>query len=227
MLKYTLNFKFIGLIMKLICFSDTHLNSLPELLKGQEADLFIFAGDALSRGDWREWRQFYSDLKLVRKQCKDFVTVFGNHDFYVEENPQLVREELADIGIHLLMGEEVTIQGLRIYGEPHVPQFYDWAFMKSEEKLVYVYDQIPEGLDILVTHGPAYGILDKNARGEYCGSVSLKNKLFSMERPAKIHISGHLHESWGYFDSGKIKHYNVSILDDNYMWTNSVTEIEI
>lgn len=46
-------------------------------------------------------------------------------------------------------------------------------------------------MDLLLTHGPPFGILDTNRKGEHSGSKALLN-LVERVKP-KVHIFGHIH----------------------------------
>jgi hypothetical protein len=59
-----------------------------------------------------------------------------------------------------LENSSVNVFGYNIFGSPNTIEFFDWAFEKNEEELDQIYSQIPENTDIVVTHGPAYEILD-------------------------------------------------------------------
>lgn len=57
--------------------------------------------------------------------------------------------------ITYLQGSAVEIEGLKIYGSPWQPEFQGWAFnLPRGPRLREKWRLIPEGLDILVTHGP-------------------------------------------------------------------------
>lgn len=48
---------------------------------------------------------------------------------------------------------------------------------------------------ILVTHAPAHGILDKNRHGISIGSKNIRKTI--IDREIKLHLFGHVHESFG------------------------------
>ena len=58
--------------------------------------------------------------------------------------------------------------------------------------------KIPANTDIQITHGPPYGILDKNRVGFSAGCPSLKRAVKRIQ--PKLHVFGHIHE-----DSGMVK----------------------
>lgn len=58
----------------------------------------------------------------------------------------------------------------------------------QSEKL---WKDIPKDIDVLVTHGPPYGILDFTIRKEYAGCKGLL-KFVEIIKP-QAHIFGHIH----------------------------------
>ena len=88
----------------------------------------------------------------------------GNHDRIVEEQTLLCREILKQKikNSTMLIDEEFTLNGIKFYGSPRTPEFFDWAFMyKRGKKAELIWSNIPDDTDILITHGPPKGILDK------------------------------------------------------------------
>lgn len=163
--------------------------NFPELPDG---DILIVAGDATHLGEIDEIVEFNAWLGKQTFKTKLFIP--GNHDFLFESNERLARELLPNATV--LIDEYIEVEGLKIYGTPYVNRFYDWAFMKGEAQLAYDHwSKIPEGLDILITHGPPFSILDRNGRMDFCGSTTLYE---AVKRLApKIHVFGHIHESYG------------------------------
>lgn len=113
---------------------------------------------------------------------------------------------LRALGIHYLQDEGVTItaplpdgtsQSLNVYGSPWQPEFYDWAFnLPRGAALDEKWAKIPAGTDLLVTHGPPHGILDKAEDGYLCGCEDLRRHVFGRVRP-RVHVFGHIHEGYG------------------------------
>lgn len=58
------------------------------------------------------------------------------------------------------------------------------------------FNDIPENIDVLITHGPAHGRLDRTLEGETWGS----RELFDAVKRVKplVHLHGHLTESRGF-----------------------------
>ena len=146
--------------------------------------------------------------------AKDIVFIPGNHDFVFQRHPLTPMPE----HVHLLIDSGVEVSGVKVYGTPWVPRFGNWAFMLEEFALKDKYAAIPAHVDILLTHGPAYGICDTVAgETETLGSTALlaaireKNPVFNLF--GHIHTGSHeLHRD----DASGTVCVNVSLLDEEY-----------
>ncbi|MFN8395634.1 MAG: metallophosphoesterase [Bacteroidia bacterium] len=120
----------------------------------------------------------------------------------------------------------VEIEGVKIWGSPIQPWFFDWAFNRQRgADIAKHWALIPEDTDILVTHGPPYGILDRTDDGKLVGCEELI-KVVERIRP-KIHVFGHIHEAHGSLIKDGTHYVNASILNLRYMrvWDATVVEI--
>src|SRR5262249_28918150 len=99
-------------------------------------------------------------------------------------------------------------EGLKIYGSPWTPLFCDWAFMLPDADLASKWDKIPSGLDVLITHGPPFGILDWTNRKEHAGSATLINRVHEVK--PRLHVFGHIHEAAGRTESNGTTFLNAS-----------------
>lgn len=220
---------------KLTCvfLSDTHLqHNLTNLPSG---DVLCHSGDFLNSGSYKNWLKFKNHLLVTAVNFKYVLLVPGNHDHFVENDTQFVREELKGTNITLLVDEEIEIEGKRFYGSPWTPRFGPWAYMKDRGKdLAAVWANIPEGLDVLITHGPPVGIMDDVKIGGRInvGCVDLKARLLKMKDPPKVMVFGHIHRDFG--DHNTFYHpklptlfINASICDNNYDPINSPVVYDI
>ncbi len=220
-------------MVKIAAISDLHLTTpLWDVLKGIRADILVMAGDMLNSGSQMDWIRFINQLGQIREQFSGVCYSPGNHDWYTQEFTSLCRSNLEQLNVHLLINEGIEMEGLKIWGSPVTPTFGHWAWMKDRgDPTREVWDQIPEGLDLLVTHGPSFGILDElEWNGEHVGCEELRAKLDSMDSPPLCHASGHIHSSYGSKvwenQKGKtIRSFNVSICNEQYSPTNPVTII--
>jgi Calcineurin-like phosphoesterase len=144
--------------MRLVVISDTHglhdrIESLPE------GDVLVHAGDFMNSGS--DPKDISSFNQWLRKHpFKHRVVCAGNHDRYFENMPGIARGPLTDAVY--LENNGITIDGISFWGSPYTPKFMNWAFMYPRGNRAKRYwDQIPFGLDVLITHGPPRGILDQ------------------------------------------------------------------
>lgn len=178
--------------MKIIAISDTHDNHRQ--IKIPEADMLIVAGDFTCHREPIIAR--YSDFHnwITEQPVKYKIVVAGNHDTLFEKQNDLARQMFHNVTY--LEDSGVEIEGLKIWGSPWTPEFAGWAFMKPDHELEERWQHIPRDIDILITHGGPYGILDENLEGQYCGSSSLLKRIHEL-RNLKYHIFGHIHEAKG------------------------------
>lgn len=208
--------------MKIVAFSDIHWQ-LSKLSDVPEGDVLVYAGDWCYGDTVRTTIQFASKIKTFKAQTK--IVIAGNHDTLAESNPTLVKNIFNENGIIYLQDSGVTIQGINFWGSPWTPEFNNWAFMKEDRLLKYQWDKIPKNTDILITHGPPFTILDKVDHYKSVGSETLESSVLS--KKPKVHIFGHIHDSYGHQQSKHTYFYNVSLLNDQYELVNKPTIIEV
>lgn len=187
-----------------VATSDTH-GFLPDI---PPCDLFLHAGDFCPT----ENHSIKYQYKWLRKHfcpwlnsipAKHVVFCAGNHDFAFERpHARKIIDEYTNENVHYLQDETIKLLGLKIHGSPWTPTFFDWAFMRPDWELMPVWNKIPHTVDILMTHGPAHGVLD-HSRGMSVGSESLAERLKSVE--FKVHVFGHVHHCHGVTYDGKSK----------------------
>jgi len=208
--------------MKIICFADTH--RCIERLVLPKIDVVICAGDFCNNGSLEDviaFNKWFSKLS-----CKYKIVVAGNHDICFEREPALARS-LLNKDIIYLQDDAVELGGVKFYGSPWQLPFMDWAFNLPEEKLREKFAHIPNDADILITHGPPYGILDSTPSKTCLGSKSLLERVRHVK--PRYHIFGHIHHGCGkYADENRnITFINASLLDEEYKFVNKPTMIEL
>jgi len=187
-----------------------------------DGDVFIHAGDILGRGQLSELEIFNDWLGELPHQYK--IIIAGNHDWCFQNDIEASREILTN-AIYL-QDESITIENIRFYGSPWQPMFYDWAFNLPRGKaLKQKWDLIPENTDVLITHGPAKGILDQTIQGDHVGCEEL-SKAIKKIRP-KFHICGHIHEGYGMLDLDGCTYINASVNTHQYKLCNQPIIFEI
>lgn len=178
--------------MRVTCISDTHGNH--NQVKLGSGDLLIHAGDFLTYSNEDTLRDFAEWIKEQDYAYK--VVCAGNHDWICQLNPNLTEKVFAENGIIYGVDKSFDINGYKVFTSPWQPYFGGWAFNLSENDLSKVWSRIPMNTDILVTHGPPFGILDKNSDNRPCGSISLMEKVKRLTN-LKLHVFGHIHEEYG------------------------------
>lgn len=212
--------------MRLVCISDTHRTE-PALPDG---DVLIHAGDGTYRGERHELRAWW--YYLQRQPHKHKIVIAGNHDISLDEcmgrGDSLYWEHVVrnDYGLTYLRESEVTIDGIRFWGSPVQPHFYNWAFQKARgDELARHWAQIPDNLDVLITHGPPKGFGDVNAHDSRIGDEDLLNRVLQV-RP-RFHIYGHAHHGYGVREFNNITFVNCSVLNEDYVLVNKPIVLDL
>ena len=168
--------------------------------------MIIHSGDCsnninpyLNENEVRQFIEWYKEVPVKHK-----IYVAGNHDTSIEKR-LVTKKDFEDAGIIYLEDDVVEIEGLYIYGNPYTPKYGNWAFMKTPEKLNRYWREVrPIYTDILVTHGPPKGILDKSYNRsreiDQCGDKNLLNMV--KELKPKLVCFGHIHDVSDLMNSG-------------------------
>lgn len=227
--------------MKIVIISDTHGQDFVDQIP--ECDILLHCGDISPDPKWTgDWNSFVNSvaefqknwientlikdfIPRIKEKAKHFAFIAGNHDFYLES----LMKDQAEVffgsklpeNCHYLRDSSLEINGIKIWGTPWVTNLKRWAFNENEGKLIYKYANIPENLDILLSHSPARGYCDtikEYGETEHLGSSSLKN-IINVKHPKWV-FNGHIHsgEHSVTFANTNIstKFANVSLLDESY-----------
>lgn len=235
--------------MRIVALSDQH-GFLPEI---PPCDLLIIAGDicpdrigrysAMHDPD-RQKAWFGRNVRpwLAESSATHKLATWGNHDWcgqacdFSNDAPAVA----STTDLQILVDEATRVPGngqrggtqvgeLLVWATPWSNQFMNWAFMKPARELAAVYAEIPEGVDILVSHQPPYGHGDRvynvsAGRVEHLGSREL---LAAIERiKPKLVICGHIHDAYGRYEHQGVPIHNVSVVDEQYRLVRSPTVIE-
>lgn len=192
--------------MKAIIISDTH--GLHKELKLPKGDIIIHAGDITDYGtkeeviDFLDW---FSDLDFTHK-----IFIGGNHDIYLDENAVDLLEILP-INVVYLNNRAYQIENIKLWGSSVTPDFENWAFGKNRNQMKAHWKYMPSEIDILITHTPPFGILDKSSQHIALGCKDLLEKVEYIK--PKYHIFGHIHASYGIEKIDNTTFMNASNLD--------------
>ena len=186
--------------MRILHLSDTHgahrrLHNLPE------ADVVVHSGDFTMTGSEAEAIDFlnwFCDLPYKHK-----IFICGNHDACLYG----ANIDGLDSNVHDLCNSGIEIDGIKFYG---VPMFMEDCVTDRQAKF---YENIPLDTGVLITHSPAYGILDFDDNINY-GSEELLAKLPSLN--LKAHLFGHIHAQHGILEKNGIIFSNGAIMNGDY-----------
>ncbi len=196
---------------EIICISDTH--GRHKELNLPDGDILIHSGDfSRGRGSLKEVEDFNDWLGILDFEW--IITIAGNHDFPLEKMPEKAEALLTNC--IYLRDSEIVIDGIKFYGSPYQPWFHSWAFnLQRGQALADKWALIPDDTDVLITHGPPYGILDLTHWDQI--SVGCKDLASRVIKVApKAHIFGHIHEGYGRLNFSGIEFINASICNPNY-----------
>ena len=215
--------------MKITCISDTHNQHThipPDWLEG--GDVLVHAGDISGGGSLSEVEEFlvwFNEMPYTHK-----IMIAGNHDFWFEKVSTFAVNEMLQEkypNIVYLNDSGIEIDGVKFWGSPVQPWFYDWAFNRMDTDICRHWDMIPLDTDVLITHGPMKGFLDMSVRGVSTGCPYLLEKSAEMTN-LKLFVCGHIHEAYGKFefpDGGVF--VNASTLNFDYQVQNKPIVVEI
>ena len=210
--------------MKLVFISDTH--NLHKKISVPDGDFIIHCGDVSLRGTYDEIVSFADWFSSLPHKHK--IMIPGNHDFLFERDLEKGKNIIESRNIHLLIDSLVEIEGIKFWGSPITPWFYNWAFNRYRGSSIEEHwNKIPENVDVLITHGPPAYIekgLSLVVEGEDVGCQDLYNTIKKRVKP-KISSFGHIHEGYGTHHDGETLFVNCSILNRDYVPTNRPIEV--
>ncbi len=187
--------------------SDTHCRHAEVDLPA--GDLLIHCGDMFDLFDKTSQNLAPIDRWFGQQRFARILCTGGNHDRALET--ALERQPQPFRNAHVLCDEGVEFRGLKIYGAPWVPDLPTHAFFKDHTALARAWANIPPDTDILVTHTPPQGILDRSRRGQSLGCPALAN---AVQRIApRAHCFGHVHASAGILENGGTLFINASSIE--------------
>lgn len=214
---------------KLTFISDTHTREqliTPDLPGG---DFLFHSGDIMNSGynpqDIENFCSWFDSLSNYKYK----IFIVGNHCRLFEDKPEQALEIVNKYkNIIYLQDSFVVLDGIKIYGSPWQPEFYNWAFNlpRNGFGLASKWEMIPKDTDILLTHGPAYGYVDtvKGREYDHLGCELLQDKILQIQ--PKIHSCGHIHSGYGYVSNKTTHFFNASVLYEDYNYSQKPWNVE-
>lgn len=211
--------------LKIVLISDTHGKHSRTEIDIPDGDMIICAGDVCSHGTLYEVERFICWFSSLPHKYKVFIA--GNHCWPMQRIPEKVNDLLlkhSKSEIIYLNHNSCEVESIKIFGSPWSPAFYDWAFNYDRKEGEYLWKAIPDDTNILITHGPPYGILDYVEGGskqsswnddDHVGCKALLNRVNQL-KDLRLHVFGHIHCGRAVLENGKITFINASVLDEAY-----------
>lgn len=228
--------------MRIVFVSDTHLldviRQTPLVIP--DGDVLVHCGDATMRGNYDEIALFATRFAAHPHRHKIFVP--GNHDCgFQEQLEKFGPDALGSVDwADVLIDTGVTIDGVKFWGSPWQPEFCNWAFnLPRGPALKAHWDLIPQDVDVLVTHSPPMGVLDRvwrvgkydhkrKAHRRYQEHVGCADMMQAVKRvKPRVHAFGHIHSDYGQCVVDGTTFINCALADDSYHLTHAPIVIDL
>lgn len=197
--------------MRILHLSDTH-NCHHRLRDFPEADVVVHSGDFCMVGTEQEaidFMNWFCDLPYRHK-----IFICGNHDACLYG----ANIEGLDSNVHYLCNSGIEIEGIKFYG---ISMFTEDCISDRQNRN---YSNIPIDTDVLITHSPAFGILDFDDNIHY-GSEELLTRLSALN--LRAHLFGHIHANHGITTIGNTIFSNGAIMNTDYTHLLNPIRLEI
>jgi predicted phosphodiesterase len=206
-------------VVRFVAISDTH--EQENFLDLPEGDILLHMGDFTMNGCEGAIKRFNKWLGGLDFSHK--IVIAGNHELTLDDT--LCTNKYAAVDVEkfkslltectYLEDSSIIVEGYKIWGSPHTPKCGNWAFsyQRGQEARIQ-WSFMENDVDILMTHGPPYGIGDRNDSGLKVGCVALRDRV--KEVKPFIHVYGHIHEDRGLRVCDKTVFINACSVDHLY-----------
>lgn len=181
--------------MKIVVIADTH-GVLPII---PPCDVLLLGGDVApdmlathfsmwdpdkSRADQMHWLSTDYLSWEAYVPAKHILVTPGNHDWWTKL-PEMARSRV-------LIDEGVIIDNVSFWMTPWTSKIPGWNYMLDAYRRRERFLMIPSGIDMLVSHGPMFGYLDRTYTNIHAGCPELLD-IVKDRKPAHF-FHGHIHE---------------------------------
>jgi Icc-related predicted phosphoesterase len=208
--------------MRLILISDTHGHH--QALDLPAGDVLVHAGDLSADGSLEQIRQFMQWFAAVG-HYRHRVLIAGNHDLAFERAPAS-SERLVPASVTYLNDSGALLDGALFWGSPVTPAFQNWAFNRQAAELEHHWARIPEGVTVLITHGPPAGLRDGVGVDRLSVGCPLLGQAVQRVQP-RLHVFGHIHEGYGETRQDGVHSVNAASCDAAYRLTNPPVVVDL
>lgn len=120
-----------------------------------------------------------------------------------------------------------TIEGINFWGIPWVPNLIGWPFYGDDNVLTNKYSLVPKNTDVVISHGPPYGVADRIMSELHPHVGAAQADLMIKDVNPKHFICGHIHEGYGHYELENTNIWNVAIMDAIYRPVNAPVVFEM
>ena len=198
--------------MQLTIISDTH--NQHDDLGHLSGDVLIHCGDMFNILNSDENDITRMDAWFGEQDFDLILCIGGNHDLSIEK--KVSHDEQPFKNAVYLQGQSYQYKNITFFGAPWVPELSSHAFYVEESELKQKWADIPDNVDVLITHTPPFGILDVCSRGSILGCKHLLNAVKKIK--PRMHCFGHVHHSSGqkvidettFINAAQLNHYHTA-----------------
>jgi hypothetical protein len=235
-------------MLNIVHISDTH--GLHRNIIVPDGDVLVHSGDISNVGERSGVEDFVKWFVGQPHRYKIFIA--GNHDICFDEKHPLnenklekalmgvnyfpikkgwLMDLLSDLpdNVFYLENSGCEIEGVKFWGSPITPWFYGehWVFNKHRgNEIMEEWNKIPMGTHVVITHGPVMYKCDYIPHQRHFAGCEDLYKRIAEVKPM-LHLSGHIHEGYGWAYNADTEFFNGSVLDGGYHVTNEPWRINL
>ena len=220
--------------LRVVAISDIH-GYFPII--EEPADILLIAGDIspleiqFNKPKMKIWLETEFAYWIKSLPVERVFLIAGNHDSYLESisKTNILALQQACVKLTYLKNEVCDYvdsygQVWTIFGTPYCHIFGNWPFMRSEEYMTEKFKQIPDEVDIIISHDPPFAAGDVDVILEapqhrfermftHLGNDPLRDRIEKVNY--KLLVCGHIHGGSHDFNE-EWKSVNVSYLNEYY-----------
>ena len=220
--------------LRVVAISDIH-GYFPII--EEPADILLIAGDIspleiqFDKPKMKIWLETEFAYWIKSLPVDRVFLIAGNHDSYLESisKTNILALQQACVKLTYLKNEVCDYvdsygQVWTIFGTPYCHIFGNWPFMRSDKYMTEKFKQIPDEVDIIISHDPPFAAGDVDVILEapqhrfermftHLGNDPLRDRIEKVNY--KLLVCGHIHGGSHDFNE-EWKSVNVSYLNEYY-----------
>lgn len=211
--------------MQILAAADLHGDHdvyrwLVGLAATRRPDVIVLAGDLFGFPDGFE--DVVEAQTADRELVLEHFSQFDRPVMYLMGNEDWIELAAPSDDHHSVHGQRVEHGIFNFIGYQYTLPFMGGVHERPEDEIRVDLEAIEPELDentVLITHGPAYGVLDRGVLDRHAGSVALAELLSRC--PVRAHIHGHTHREFGreghHFNVASARHPRAMMIDVSTM----------